>query len=64
MGFPEWAFKHKKNVSLVTQIGHKLKSTVELGLALKNIYDTGRVIYAGAAAAAPYIGELALLAGL
>lgn len=36
-------------------VGHKLQQGVELGMALKGIYDAGKVVYAGATVAAPYV---------
>lgn len=36
-------------------VGQKLQSGIELGLALKGIYDAGKVIYSGVRAAAPLL---------
>ena len=39
-------------------VGQKLQSGVELGMALKGIFDAGKVIYTGVRAAAPIFAAL------
>lgn len=49
--------------STIESIGQKVKNAAEFAGTIKGIWDTGKVIYSGFQAAAPYI-EAAMLAGL
>ena len=50
-------FKNHNNrePSLFENVGQKVKSAAEIAMALKGIYDVGRYIYSGIAAAAPVL---------
>jgi hypothetical protein len=45
---------------LAHSVGHKLQSGVELGMALKGIWDVGKTVYGGIRAAAPLLATIAM----
>ena len=54
--------KHKKP-SLLTSLGNKAKTAVELAGTAKGLYDIGRGIYYGARALGPMLGRAAATIG-
>ena len=56
------AFARRTKPSLMSSIGQKVKQGAEMLGTIKGIYDTGKVIYNGVQAAAPYVAPI--VAGL
>ena len=56
-------FRNNTRPSWIEGIGQKVKNATEFAGAVKGMYDVGKTVYAGFAAAAPYL-EMAMLAGL
>ena len=56
-------YRYNQKPSFVDSLGQKAKNLADFGVAMKNVYDVGKVVYRGFQIAAPYI-ERAMLAGL
>ncbi len=56
-------YRNNQKSSFVDTIGQKAKNLAAFGVAMKNVYEVGKVMYRGFQIAAPYI-ERAMLAGL
>ena len=56
-------FQNNRQPSYLDTIGQKAKQLGEFGIAMKQIYDVGKMAYRGFEIAAPFL-ERAMLAGL
>ena len=56
-------YRNNRKPSFMESIGQKATNLAEFGIAMKKVYDVGKVMYDGFRVAAPYI-EAAMAAGL
>ena len=57
--------RHHKKLSFWQNVGQNLKHGAQFAAGVKSIIDTGRTIYSGAQAIAPYVSYAApIIAGL
>ena len=56
---------HHKKLNFWQNVGNRLKQGAQFAAGVKSLIDTGRTIYTGAQAVAPYIASAApIIAGL
>ena len=56
-------FQNNRQPSYLDTIGQKATNLAQFGMAMKKVYDVGKVMYDGFQVAAPYL-EAAMAAGL